>query len=61
MRTFFIEPSSQWENGYVESFIGRLRNELLNQEIFDTLSEARVVVENLHREYNRFRPHGSGK
>jgi len=43
----YIEPGSPWENGYVESFIGRLRDKLLNGEIFDTLLEAKVVIENL--------------
>jgi putative transposase len=55
----FIEPGSPWENGYVESFIGRLRDELLNGEIFDTLLEARVVIESWRREYNQLRPHSS--
>ncbi len=57
--TLFIEPGSPWENGYVESFIGKLRDELLNGEIFDTLLEARVVIESWRREYNQFRPHSS--
>jgi putative transposase len=57
--TLFIEPGSPWENGYVESFIGRLRDELLNGEIFDTLLEARVVIESWRKEYNQFRPHSS--
>ena len=57
--TLFIEPGSPWENGYVESFIGKLRDELLNGEIFDTLLEARVVIENWRRDYNQFRPHSS--
>ena len=43
--TLFIEPGSPWENGYVESFNGKLRDELLNGEIFDTLLEARVLLE----------------
>jgi transposase InsO family protein len=55
----YIEPGSPWENGYVESFIGKLRDELLNGEIFDTLLEAKVVIENWRREYNQFRPHSS--
>ncbi len=55
----YIEPGSPWENGYVESFIGKLREELLNGEIFDTLLEAKVVIENWRREYNQFRPHSS--
>lgn len=57
--TLFIEPISPWENGYVESFIGKLRDELLNSELFDTLLEARVDIENWRRDYNRFRPHSS--
>jgi transposase InsO family protein len=59
IRTLFIEPGSPWENGYVESFIGKLRDELLNGEIFDTLIEAKVVIERWRKEYNRFRPHSS--
>jgi len=57
--TLFIEPGSPWENGYVESFIGKLRDELLNGEIFDTPVEARVVIENWRKDYNQFRPHSS--
>jgi transposase InsO family protein len=59
VKTLYIEPGSPWENGYVESFIGKLRDELLNGEIFDTLLEARVVIECWRREYNQFRPHSS--
>jgi transposase InsO family protein len=59
VRTLFIEPGSPWENGYVESFNGKLRDELLNGEIFNTLLEARVVIENWRRVYNQFRPHSS--
>ena len=59
IRTLYIEPGSPWENGYVESFIGKLRDELLNGEIFDTLLEARVLTERWRREYNRYRPHSS--
>ena len=57
--TLFIEPSSPWENGYVESFNGRLRDELLNREIFTTLFEARALIEGWRREYNEIRPHSS--
>ena len=57
--TLFIEPGSPWENGYVESFNGKLRDELLNGEIFYTLREAQVIVERWRREYNTFRPHSS--
>jgi len=59
VRTLFIEPGSPWENGYVESFIGKLRDELLNLEIFDTLLESRVLIERWRQEYNRIRPHSS--
>lgn len=53
------EPGSPWENGYCESFNGKLRDELLNREIFYTLEEARVLIENWRREYNIIRPHSS--
>ncbi len=59
VKTLYIEPGSPWENGYVESFIGKLRDELLNGEIFDTLLEARVLIEIWRREYNQIRPHSS--
>jgi len=59
VKTLYIEPGSPWENGYVESFIGKLRDELLNGEIFDMLLEARVLTERWRREYNRYRPHSS--
>jgi len=59
VKTLFIEPGSPWENGYVESFNGKLRDELLNGEIFYTLREARVVIERWRYEYNRVRPHSS--
>jgi len=55
----FIEPGSPWENGYCESFNGRLRDELLNGEIFYTLQEAKILIENWRREYNEIRPHSS--
>jgi len=55
----YIEPGSPWENGYIESFNGKLRDELLNLEIFDTLYEAQVLVERWRREYNTVRPHSS--
>jgi transposase InsO family protein len=57
--TLFIEPGSPWENGYKESFNGKLRDELLNREIFSSLWEAKVLVERWRREYNRVRPHSS--
>ena len=55
----YIEPGSPGENGYVESFIGKFKGELLNGEIFDTLLEASVVIERWRREYNYYRPHSS--
>jgi len=57
--TLFIAPGSPWENGYVESFIGKLRDELLNGEIFYTLKEVQVLIERWRREYNQVRPHSS--
>ena len=55
--TLFIEPGSPWENGYVESFHGKLRDECLNRERFDTLLEAQILIEGWGREYNQIRPH----
>jgi transposase InsO family protein len=59
VKTLYIEPGSPWENGYIESFNGKLRDELLNGEIFYTLDEARVVIEAWRHEYNHVRPHSS--
>jgi len=59
VRTLSIEPGSPWENGYVESFNGKLRDELLNPEVFDTLLEVRVLTERWRQDYNRVRPHSS--
>ena len=59
VRTLYIEPGSPWENGYVESFNGKLRDELLNMEVFTTLTEARVLIEGWRKEYNQVRPHSS--
>ncbi len=58
-KTAFIEPGSPWENGYCESFNARLRDELLNGEIFYSLAEAKVVIESWRRHYNTARPHSS--
>ena len=58
-KTAYITPGSPWENGYVESFNARLRDELLNGEIFYTLREAQVVIESWRRHYNTVRPHAS--
>ena len=59
VKTAFIEPGSPWENGYNESFNGKLRDELLNREIFYNLKEAKVLIENWRKEYNSLRPHSS--
>jgi putative transposase len=59
VKTLFIEPGSPWENGYNESFNGKLRDELLNGEIFYTLKEAKVMIERWRQEYNTVRPHSS--
>jgi len=59
VRTLYIEPGSPWENGYVESFNGKLRDELLNGEVFDTVLEAKVLIERWRVRYNTLRPHSS--
>jgi transposase InsO family protein len=59
VQTLFITPGSPWENGYIESFNGRLRDELLNRELFDTLWEVQVLVERWRQTYNRIRPHSA--
>ncbi len=59
VKTLFIEPGSPWENGYNESFNGKLRDELLNGEIFYTLPEAKVLIERWRQHYNTVRPHSS--
>ena len=59
VKTLYIEPGSPWENGYIESFNGKLRDELLNMEIFTTLKEAKVLTEQWRRGYNHIRPHSS--
>ena len=56
-KTAYIEPGSPWENGYVESFNARLRDELLDGEIFYTLREAQIVIESWRRHFNTIRPH----
>jgi transposase InsO family protein len=58
-KTLFIEPGSPWENGFNESFNGKLRDELLNGEIFYTLKEAKVLIEEWRKTYNTIRPHSS--
>ena len=57
--TLYIEPGSPWENGYCESFNGKLRDECLNGEIFYSLKEAQVVIEQWRVEYNTRRPHSA--
>ena len=59
VQTAFIEPGSPWENGYIESFNGKFRDELLNGEIFDTLIEARVITEQWRKLYHTIRPHSA--
>ena len=58
-KTAYITPGSPWENGFIESFNARLRDELLNGEIFYSLAEAKIVIESWRRHYNTVRPHGS--
>ena len=59
VQTLYIEPGSPWENGYNESFNGKLRDELLNREIFYTLTEAQVLIEQWRQHYNTIRPHSA--
>ena len=59
VKTLYIEPGSPWENGYNESFNGKIRDELLNGEIFYTLAEARILIERWRHHYNTIRPHSS--
>jgi putative transposase len=58
-RTVYIEPGHPWENGYAESFIGKFRDECLNEEVFRSVEDARVVIESWRREYNQRRPHSA--
>jgi len=59
VKTLFIEPGSPWENGYIESCNGKMRDELLNREVFGNLNEARVLTEQWRKEYNHIRPHSA--
>lgn len=59
IKTIYIKPGSPWENGYIESFHDKLRDECLNRELFGSLLEARVILESWRVEYNTFRPHSS--
>src|SRR6516162_4654225 len=58
-KTAYIERGSSWENGFIESFNARLRDELLDGETFYTLREAQIVIESWRRHYNTIRPHAS--
>lgn len=58
-KTAYITPGSPWENGYIESFNARVRDELLNGELFYSLKEARIIIESWRRHYNGIRPHSS--
>jgi putative transposase len=57
--TLYIEPGSPWENGYIESFNGKLRDEILNRQVFYSVREAKVIVEDWRLDYNNHRPHSS--
>ncbi len=59
VKTAYIQPGSPWENGYVESFNARLRDKLLNGEIFYSLREAQIVIEQWRKHYNTKRPHSA--
>ena len=59
IKTIYITPASPWENGFVESFHSRFRDECLNREQLWTLTEARVVIEDFRQDYNTERPHSS--
>jgi putative transposase len=59
VQTLYIEPGSPWENAYSESFNSRFRDELLNPELFDSMTEARVLVEQYRVDYNHLRPHSA--
>lgn len=61
LKPLYITPGSPWENGYIESFNGKCRDEVLNREIFYTLKEAKVLIEKWRRHYNTKRPHSSLK
>ena len=59
VKTLFKESGSLWENGYIESFNGKLRGELLNREIFTALTEAKALIEQWRKEYNQVRPYSA--
>jgi len=59
VNTLFIERGSPWENRYIESFNGKLRDELLDREVFTTLTEAKILIEEYRKKYNQVRPHSA--
>jgi putative transposase len=59
VKTLYIEPGAPWENAYAESFISRMRDELLERELFVNLKEAQVLLEDYRKHYNHRRPHGA--
>ena len=59
VKALYVEQGSPWENGYSESFNGKLRDELLGREIFTTLEEAKILIEQWRKEYNQIRPHSA--
>ncbi len=59
VKTLYIEPGAPWENAYSETFISRLRDELLDRELFVNLKEAQVLLEDYREHYNHHRPHGA--
>ena len=59
VKPLFIEPGSPWEHGYIESFNGKMRDELLDREIFYSLKEAEILIEQWRSEYNTVRPHSA--
>jgi len=59
VKTLYIEPGSPWENAYCETFISRMRDELLNREVFADVAEAKVLAEDHREHYNHHRPHGA--
>jgi transposase InsO family protein len=59
VRTLYIEPGAPWENAYSETFVSRLRDELLNREVFANVEEAKMLAEDYRGHYNHHRPHGA--
>jgi putative transposase len=59
VKTLYIEPGSPWENGYIESFNGKMRDGLFDREIFTTLEEAKILIGQWRKDYNQVRPHSA--